>query len=80
MSYVCYLSYFSDFYEKGRRNIHIAVLFLFSYTFCFVVSSELVSSKKCLCFFQNWFLSNISFWILKLFILVEEKPSEVRTI
>ena len=87
-SYVCYLSYISNFYEKRRRNIRI-VFWVF---FCFVVSSEIGLDKKMLVFFPKLFC--IQYFILdsktlrfpccrSFFLgtkLVEEKPSEVRTV
>ena len=73
---------FSNFYEKSRRDIRIGFFFLILFVLKFHL--KLVALKKRL--FFPIFLSNISFWILKLFVfhavaiflgtkLVEERPS-----
>ena len=81
-SYVCYLSYFCNFYEKRQGNICIVLCFL---TFCcfhaFISNCFGLKNARV---FSKCFLSNISFWILKLFVFPAVAhfwaQSEVRTV
>ena len=80
-SYVCYLSYFCNFYEKRQRNICIVLCFL---TFCcfhaFISNCFGLKNARV---FSKCFLSNVFCPCCRSFLgtkLVEEKPSEARTV